>query len=439
MPPLEKANPLKSAKDQEIDDMLSRFQPLEDADDLPGENTQIKKVAGLEKLRGEEEIELSEEDLEEIPSPTKGTMRKAELRTVESREAETDLKYGMATEASPEHPDRNEDAAFYSAKRGLQMVADGMGGVPAGDYASAKAAEQLTRPGLEKASPGAREVLMASREEVQDQKNVENSVTEIIKQMNDEIVKFNQGDATVKAKATEYFGKEVGEKYDANNPQHKMVMDGLLKSIGCTVSMSKIWRGPDGKDKLTIGNVGDSRTYRLRKGGLEKLSKDSSHVQILMDEGILKSDEDVNTPIDKQAIMALENKYPEIRSLIPSLVRTEGKTVTLGSIRNRITMAAGVGEMMKKQYGVEFNPNVQTFDLEDGDLVVTLSDGVIDNLTDNEIQAILILNSDNPLEAAKQLQQAATERSIKGKYINPRAKKDDVTALVTSYKKNGKK
>lgn len=450
MPP-ESPNPLKSAKAQEIDDMLSRFQPKEDPDDLAGENTQIKKVAGFEKLRGEDvtelseadleeidETELSEEDLEEIPSPTQGTLRRAELRMVESREAETGLKYGMATEASPEHPDRNEDAAFYSAKRGLQFVADGMGGVPAGDYASDKAAEQLTRVGLEKSEPGVREVMMAGREEVQDQKNVENAISAIIKQMNDEIVKFNQGDETVKAKAAEYFRREVGEGYDPSNPQHKQVMDGLLKSIGCTVSMSKIWRGPDGKDKLTIGNVGDSRTYRLRQGNLEKLSKDSSHVQILLDEGLIKDDEDVNQKISKASIEALVGKYPEVKALIPSLVRTEGETVTLDSIRNRITMAAGVGDMMKRQYGLEFTPYVKTVDLEDGDVILTASDGVIDNLTDSEIQAILKSHGDNPLEAAQKLQQAATERSIKGKSINARAKKDDVTALITRYTKNGK-
>lgn len=448
MPPFEKPNPLKSAKDQEIDDMLSNFQPVEDPDELPREKTQIKKVAGLEKLQGEEitelsesdleeleETELSEADLEEIPSPKNGTLRRAELRMVESREKETDLKYGMATEASPEHPDRNEDAAFYSAKRGIQFVADGMGGVPAGDFASAKAAEQLTRVGLEKSDKGLREVMMSGREEIQDQKNIENAVSAIIKQMNDEIVKFNQGDATVKAKAAEYFEKEVGQTYDPENAQHKQVMDGLLKSIGCTVSMSKIWRGPDGKDHLTIGNVGDSRTYRLRKGNLEKLSKDSSHVQILLDEGLIKDDENVKQEINKKAIEGLVGKYPEIKALIPSLIRTEGETVTLDSIRNRITMAAGVGDMMKRQYGLEFTPYVKSFDLEDGDVILTASDGVVDNLTDSEIQAILMLHSDNPLEAAKQLQQAATERSIKGKSINARAKKDDVTALITRYQK----
>jgi len=407
--------------------------------ELPREETGIHKFEELSdadlEILPDDEVELTEADLEEVPK--NGTVRQAELRMVESREKENDLKYGMASEASVEHPDRNEDAAFYSAKRGLQFVADGMGGVPAGDFASAKAAEQLTREGLSKASAETQAAMLADREEILDQKTIETAISDVIGQMDKEIVNNNQSNDLVRAKALEYFEKEVGT-YDESDARHKAMYEGLLKSIGATVSMSKIWRGADGKDHLTLGNVGDSRTYRLRKGHLEKLSKDSSHVQILIDEGLLKDDEDVNTKIDKQAIMALEKKHPEIKSLIPSLVRTEGPTVTLDSIRNRITMAAGVGDMMKKQYGIDFKPFVKTYDLEDGDVILTMSDGVIDNLTDSEIQAITILHSDSPLEIAKNLQQAATERSIKGKAINARAKKDDVTALVTLYTKNGK-
>ena len=392
------------------------FEELSDADLLPVE---------------EEEIELTDADLI-------GEVRSSELRSVESREAETRLAYGAATEASIEHPDRNEDSFFQSPSRGLQLVADGMGGVPAGDHASAKAAEQLTREGLAKASPETQHVMLAGREEVQDKKAVETAIANIITQMDREIVLNNQSNEAIRAKAMEYFVNEVGD-FDEADPRHKAMYEGLLKSIGATVSMSKIWRGQDGKDHLTVGNVGDSRTYRLRNGNLEKLTKDSSHVQILIDEGLLKDDEDVNATIDKQAIEALKGKYPEIQALIPSLSRTEGPTVTLDSIRNRITMAAGVGELMKKQYGADFKPFVQTYDMEDGDIILTMTDGVIDNLTDSEIHAIALLHSDTPLELAKSLQQAATERSIRGKSVNARAKKDDVTALVTRYAKNGKK
>jgi len=394
---------------------------------LAREKTQIKKIPT------EEIIELTDEDLEDITELDENNIEFIEEPTrVESREHEAKLKYGMASEASVEHPDRNEDAVFYSPKRGMQFVADGMGGVPAGDYASAKAAEQLTLDGLQKASEATQKALLAERQEILTQEAVENAITEIIKQMDQEIVKNNQSNKIIRAKAQEYIQKELGE-FDPTNPQHAKAYEGLLKSIGCTVSMSKVWRGADGKDHLTIGNVGDSRTYRLRGGTLEKLSEDHSHVQILQKEGLIENDEDVETQIDKQKIMALEDKYPEIRALIPSLVRSPNQFVTIDSIRNKITMAAGVSEMMKKQFGVEFKPFIKTVDLDKGDVIFTASDGVIDNLTDSEIQAILLLNSENPTQAANELKQAALERSIKGKEHNARAKKDDITALVTRY------
>jgi len=393
---------------------------------LPREITKITKAP-------EDIIELSDEDIEEMTELDESDLEFVEEPPrIESRERETALRYGMASEASVEHPDRNEDAVFYSQKRGLQFVADGMGGVPAGDYASAKAAEQLTRDGLQKASEKTQKVLLAERQETQNQEDVEQAINEIIKQMDREIVTNNQGSEIIQSKAKEYIEKEMGA-FDQENPQHRNILNGLLKSIGCTVSMSKVWRGADGKDRLTIGNVGDSRTYRLRGGKLEKLSEDHSHVQILLKEGLIQSDEDVETQIDKRKIMALEDKYPEIRALIPSLVRSPNQFVTIDSIRNKITMAAGVGEMMKKQYGIEFKPFVKTYDLDKGDVIFTASDGVIDNLTDSEIEGILLLNAENPTQAANELKEAALERSIKGKDSNPRAKKDDITALVTRY------
>lgn len=446
--PRREPSPIQGASNKEIEDVLEKFQPVEDPDELPREITRVKKVPGLEKLRGEDVTELSESDLEEIPqeielaesdleeiAPTKGTTRRAEYRVVESKEDSNDLKYGLAKEASPEHPDRNEDEAFYNEKAGVQFVADGMGGVPAGDIASQKAAEQLMPEGLRKADADTRRVLESGRDTVLDQASVEKAVDAIIKQMNAEITKFNEESPVVLEKAQAYFKKELNIEYDPENPDHKSLMGKLLKSIGCTVSMSKIWRGAEGKDHLTIGNIGDSRTYILRKGKLEQISRDDSHVQVLIEEGLIPNDEDVMREVDRNTIIALADKRHELRSLVPKLTQISSQRVTLDRIRNNVTQAVGGGAMMKEQTGLEFTPFVKTVDLEDGDLVLTASDGVIDNLTDTEIQNILSKSKDSPLEAAQKLQEAATERSIKGKAANPRAKKDDVTALVTLYKK----
>ena len=144
-----------------------------------------------------EEMELSSEDLIEVP-PTNGTIRHAEFRTIESREGESSLSIGAATEASLEHPDRNEDAYFTSPKRGLQFVADGMGGVPAGDFASAKAAEQLTRENLENLDAKSAHVLSADRTEALAQDDVERALDAVLRRMNSEVEKLGEENQAVK-------------------------------------------------------------------------------------------------------------------------------------------------------------------------------------------------------------------------------------------------
>lgn len=417
--------------------------------ELPGEVTQIKKVPGLEKLRkpvedvmelGEEDleeipevdIELSEEDLEEMP---KG-YREAELRMVESKEKETDLKYGLASEASIEHPDRNEDAYLYSAKRGLQFVADGMGGVPAGDLASQEAQRQLTKSGMEGLAAGTRQVMEADRETVQKASDVEAAFTDIINHMNNRVIEMQKSPA-VMDRAKEFFKEKRGQAFDPDNAEDVETLESYVSQIGATVSMSKFWKAENGKDMITVGNVGDSRTYRLRNGALESLSVDDSPVRILLEEGLIKDDQDVTQLINKRDVISLVDKHPELKGVAAKILRGPDQ-VTLDSIRNNISQAVGVSKMMEKLFGTKFKPFVKSYEVEDGDVYLTMSDGVIDNLTDDEIQAIAILHSENPLEVARQLQQAATERSIKGKQMNARAKPDDVTALVTSFKKNGK-
>lgn len=398
---------------------------------------------------GDEEIELSSEDLIEEP-PTSGTIRHAEFRTIESREAGSELLIGAATEASLEHPDRNEDAYYTSPKRGLQFVADGMGGVPAGDFASAKAAEQLTRDNLQMLDAKYAHALGADRTEPLSQSDVEGAVDAVLRRMNAEVEKLGEENETVKAKAKEYFIKELGA-YDEANPQHKNTMNMLLKTVGCTASLTKIWRNENNKDFITVGNIGDSRTYILRGGKLEKLTRDDSHVEILIEEGvtdvngeIIREKDEKGNPIDidiarqveKSKIIALADKRPELRPLIPSLAKMPGTTVSIDTIRNKITQAIGLETMNKKVYGNEFKPFVKTVELHDGDVIFTGSDGVCDNLTDTEIQAILNEYKDNPLAAAHELQKASTQRTILGKEANVRAKKDDVTALVSVFKKN---
>jgi serine/threonine protein phosphatase PrpC len=67
--------------------------------------------------------------------------------------------------------------------------------------------------------------------------------------------------------------------------------------MGATLTMALVVG-----DRVTVGNVGDSRTYLLRDGKLQRISKDHSLVQRLVDLGQI-SDEDIYTHPQRNAVL----------------------------------------------------------------------------------------------------------------------------------------
>lgn len=80
------------------------------------------------------------------PEPTKPLERRE--RRVEAKELPP-FSVGAATEASPWHPDVNQDAFAVDAKRQLLMVADGVSGAAKGEVASGVAREAVEELGPE--------------------------------------------------------------------------------------------------------------------------------------------------------------------------------------------------------------------------------------------------------------------------------------------------
>lgn len=114
-------------------------------------------------------------------------------------------------------------------------------------------------------------------------------------------------------------------------------------------------------------NVGDSRTYRWREGSLEQITVDHSYVQDLVASGMIT----------------------------PSEARTHPR-------RNIVTRALGVEP--------EVRPDVSPVELRLGDRFVICSDGLVDELTDDEITTILLDAGDtDPDEVALRLVTAAVD------------------------------
>jgi serine/threonine protein phosphatase PrpC len=130
----------------------------------------------------------------------------------------------------------NEDNFFADAKRGLFIVADGMGGHAAGEVASEMAVQILSRElgasGLTDA--GIRERVATSLKTA-NRAIYERTIAEVDKQ-----------------------------------------------GMGTTASVLML-----GDGKYLIGQVGDSRVYLLRDGALKQITKDHSYVQEQVDAGYL--------------------------------------------------------------------------------------------------------------------------------------------------------
>ena len=118
------------------------------------------------------------------------------------------------------------------------------------------------------------------------------------------------------------------------------------------------------EDKALIAHVGDSRIYRYRNNEAQRLTIDHTNRQDLIDQGLIEPEDDNS------------RRYGLI------LTRNLGGYDELGAVFTRVD------------------------DLQPGDAFLLCTDGLHDLLTDNEIQEILVGNS-QPQAACEALVQAA--------------------------------
>ena len=136
---------------------------------------------------------------------------------------------------------QNEDAFLADGGSGLGVVADGMGGAPAGELASALAVQTVRST-----------LVDDSRADADLADSVRSAVVAA-----DQAVR-SEGDA---------------------NP--------LIRGLGCTLTVLLV--DPESL-RFALGHVGDSRAYRFRSGHLEQLTRDHTLAQESVDQGRLPPD-----------------------------------------------------------------------------------------------------------------------------------------------------
>jgi len=207
----------------------------------------------------------------------------------------------------------NEDSILEKPELGLWVVADGMGGYDAGEIASSMIVDAL--------------------EEITYLESLDESV---------DLIENNLID--VNHKILEYCKNSLDQKM-----------------MGSTV-VSLIIRGRNGACLW----AGDSRLYRYRNDELRQISRDHSHVEELIQQGLLKEEEAQN--------------HPE---------------------SNVITRAVGAQDVI--------NIEVNTFDIQIGDVFLLCSDGLYNSVNSNDITFCLRTGDVN--EGAKNLLKKSLENN----------------------------
>jgi len=164
-----------------------------------------------------------------------------------------------------------------------------------------------------------------------------------------------------------------------------------------TASVVKVCAHDGGGATALICNLGDSRVYQYTKAGDLR--------QCTLDDSVFGTDWDMQLRLSEAVVPSgvLEHVYFEQRHVLARCLGEPGD-----------------------------RPHLWEADIDDGDLLLALTDGVTDNLTFSEVGS-LISDRDRPDRIARRLVGAAHARSLQDSH--PRAKVDDITAVVARVRR----
>lgn len=315
------------------------------------------------------------------------------------------------TVASPDHPDRNEDANFIDCERGLVALSDGAGGQNAGDAASRAAME-----GVHEATRTIDAMLKRERERIGSMYVSAENVSAVL----DEAVR-------VIAKKV----RKVSDQYAAAGRKNE-------DRCYATLMLAKIVETGPGEWSAVVKGIGDSKALiRRADGKIEQVQiTDDSALELWKKDGFSYRDrvsgKETILPLseDEADIIEQANGSDDIRNLWQVIVDAGGVSNTSEDWRR----VSHIHSMYKKKRNVVSrmlgmpgeNPSAHTaiVKMNAGDRLYLLSDGVTDNLTFREMQQIANKVGDGNetegwVRASQDRMMDKTERS----------KKDDATIV----------
>ena len=198
----------------------------------------------------------------------------------------------------------------------------------------------------------------------------------------------------------------------------KMIQEKILEkkrkgeidsSAGSTLSFCHVWKSPEGKRKAILVSAGDSPVYIIRGEKLIQVLEPDDIIKKKKRENPKRTDElDVIREILKN--IQTQSEYDRLTPLAKECFDTREK----------------IGEFLGKTSSA-FEPSYTHLDLEDDDEVFLCTDGISDNLTEEEMRQILCDKTKHQSERMYLLGRKAKARS---QQIHLRSKSDDMTGLL---------
>jgi len=297
---------------------------------------------------------------------------------------------GLLAKGREQRKEICEDVKLSNREKGLAFVADGIS-TASGWLASRETARVLWDRLGEELDQEIENVVEAAMRNGGD---VEKAVTQYI-------------DGQIKAAIT-----EADQAISAMDSRA-----GFRGAGATTLSLTKLVEIPNREggftQRLFFSNVGDSRIYVQRKNrSLEQITQDDSWLQSLVERGELTQAEvdEIDQAPDPRAIQdARLRKYATARR------------------RSKVEKQIGLG-------GATDGLSVSYIDVQEGDRIVLVSDGVSDQLLNKDLERLLN-EGETDAAAEQQIQGAALKMSLEGK--DPRSKGDDVSAIVLTIGERG--
>jgi PPM family protein phosphatase len=285
----------------------------------------------------------------------------------------TPFTFARHSVACERHPDRNEDSIFTDEHSGLAAVFDGVGGSAAGEIASQTAARS-TRQGWKR-------VLL----QMQKGRKVKSLLEDC-------------GKVDLCA-ILEQLISEADEQVRSEGAQRAGTSD-----LATTVAMTVLCRQPGIMGyTMVYAHVGDSRIYLLRANeALKRLTNDDGLLAKLVENQVVNEADALRIDQAIRAEQLSDTEYSYFR------------------LRGGITQALGGPQPP--------TIHVNQVSVYPGDRILLCTDGVHDNLIDEEIEETLRTGART--SAARLLVEQSVQRSHEERDTTVRAKPDDMSAIV---------